>query len=246
MKWNRIIIIGATSGIGAALAREAHSYGMIVGATGRRTEQLKSLKNELKQNICIRTMDVTSSNDARAGLLELAEEMGGVDIVVLNAGVSDIGTDDSGQAEQRVIDVNVSGFIQLFRASWDYFERQGHGQIVGISSVASLLGYGGAAAYNASKAFISNYMQGYRQKARASGAELFITDIRPGYVYSEMTDGQKGMFWVANRETAAKQILNSILKRKSRAYVTRRWNLVAWLIKGVPDKIIDRLPPNMV
>lgn len=113
--------------------------------------------------------------------------------------------------------------------------------MVGISSVAGLFGYGRSAAYNASKAFVSNYLQGYRQKANHSNADITVTDIQPGFVESEMTDGKKGMFWVASKDKAASQIADVIEQKRNHAYITRRWRLVAWLVKCIPDWVWDRI-----
>ncbi len=241
MQNNSIIITGATSGLGQELARICIKKGYKTGGTGRRVERLEEMKDELGDLFYFREMDVTQFDDAKKGLIELAGEMGGADIIVLNAGISNIQDKSSVEVEQCVIDVNVSGFVQLFNTAYNYFEKQGHGQIVGMSSIAAYLGYGLSAPYNASKAFISNYMQGYRQKARRSDAHIIITDIKPGFAESEMTEGQKGMFWVAPTDVAARQILKSIEKRKSRAYITRRWRLIAWLIHIVPNWVIDRI-----
>jgi short-subunit dehydrogenase len=241
MQNNSIIITGATSGLGHELARICIQKGYKTGGTGRRVDRLKEMKDELGDLFYFREMDVTQFEDAKKGLIELADEMGGADIIVLNAGISNIQDKTSVEVEQSVIDVNVSGFVQLFNTAYNYFEKQGYGQIVGISSIAAYLGYGLSAPYNASKAFISNYMQGYRQKARRSDAHIIITDIKPGFAESEMTEGQKGMFWVAPTDVAARQILKSIEKRKSRAYITRRWRLIAWLIHIMPNWVIDRI-----
>jgi short-subunit dehydrogenase len=241
MQNNSIIITGATSGLGHELARICIQKGYKTGGTGRRVDRLKEMKDELGDLFYFREMDVTQFEDAKMGLIELADEMGGADIIVLNAGISNIQDKSSVEVEQSVIDVNVSGFVQLFNTAYNYFEKQGYGQIVGISSIAAYLGYGLSAPYNASKAFISNYMQGYRQKARRSDAHIIITDIKPGFAESEMTEGQKGMFWVAPTDVAARQILKSIEKRKSRAYITRRWRLIAWLIHIMPNWVIDRI-----
>jgi short-subunit dehydrogenase len=241
MQNNSIIITGATSGLGHELARICIQKGYKTGGTGRRVDRLKEMKDELGDLFYFREMDVTQFEDAKKGLIELADEMGGADIIVLNAGISNIQDKSSVEVEQSVIDVNVSGFVQLFNTAYNYFEKQGYGQIVGISSIAAYLGYGLSAPYNASKAFISNYMQGYRQKARRSDAHIIITDIKPGFAESEMTEGQKGMFWVAPTDVAARQILKSIEKRKSRAYITRRWRLIAWLIHIMPNWVIDRI-----
>lgn len=241
MEERKIIITGATSGLGEALARQCISNGYRTGLTGRRTERLERLRDELGALAHIRTLDVTKPVEAWKAVESLAEEMGGMDIIVLNSGVSNFQAAIAADVEQHVIDVNVSGFTQLASRSFDFFERQGHGHIVGISSVAGMFGYGLAAAYCASKAFVSNYMQGYRQRGRRSKADIHITDIRPGYVESEMTAGKKGMFWVIPADRAAVQMLRAIERRKARAFVPRRWALVGALIRLTPDALLDRL-----
>lgn len=241
MRGKKIIIVGATSGIGKALAEIAAQKGYKVGVTGRRIDRLEDLQAEYPVSIHYRFMDITDHKEAAGTLFDLANEMGGMDIVVLNAGISNIQGDASLEAEQKVIDVNVTGFVQLANRAYKYFKEQGHGQIVGISSIASMLGYGRSAPYNASKAFISTYMQGYRQKARREKAAITITDIKPGFVESEMTEGQKGMFWVSPVDKAARQIMRAIEWKKHHAYITKRWRFVAWLIKITPNWILDRL-----
>ncbi|MDX1638375.1 MAG: SDR family NAD(P)-dependent oxidoreductase [Balneolaceae bacterium] len=237
----KVAVIGATSGIGRALAVELHRRGFMVGATGRRRERLLELEDELHHRIHIRQMDVTDLRESRKQLLSLIESMGGMDIIVLNAGISNYEGGSEWETEQHIIDVNVTGFCSLTNFSFSHFREQGHGHIVGISSVAALFGYGRSAVYNASKAFISTYMQGYRQKANHTRADITVTDIKPGFVKSEMTAGKKGTFWVADTGRAARQIADAIEKRKSHAYITRRWMLVAWLIKLLPNRFFDRL-----
>lgn len=237
----RIIIIGATSGIGEELARQAAKNGYIVGGTGRRTERLKRLKEELGENFHFTGMDVTRHDEAKVALNQLIGEMGGMDIIVLNAGISNYQASSITGMEQMVIDVNVSGFVQLFGEAFLYFRKQGHGQIVGVSSIAGLFGSSRAAPYSASKAFISTYMQAYRQRSNKLNDDITITDVIPGFVESEMTEGKRGMFWVADTEKAVKQMLKDIENKKAYSYVTRRWRLIAWLIKLTPNWILDRL-----
>ncbi|MGF1669742.1 MAG: SDR family NAD(P)-dependent oxidoreductase [Balneolaceae bacterium] len=236
-----IIIIGATSGIGEGIARECIKKNYKVGVTGRRVKRLHALKEKLGNNIFPHRMDVIRHKESRESLLKLIEEMGGMDIIVLNAGISNFHGSDQLSVEQKVINVNVSGFVQLFKEAYDYFENQGHGHIVGISSVASLFGYGRSAVYNASKSFISLYMQGYRQKAKRSPSDITITDIRPGFVESEMTEGNEKLFWMASTKKASQQILNAIEKKRNIVYITRRWRLFAWLVKIIPDFVWNRL-----
>lgn len=235
-----MIIIGATSGIGEHLARLAINRGYTVGGTGRRVERLKELKNELGDRFHYIGMDVTRFNEAKSALKTLIQEMGGMDIIVLNAGISNHPAASIIAMEQKVIDVNVSGFIQLFGEAFLYFRRQGHGQLVGISSIAGLFGSSRAAPYSASKAFISTYMQAYRQRCNKINANITVTDVKPGFVKSEMIEGKKGLFWVAETDKAVRQMLKDIEKKRSYSYITKRWRLIAWLIKLVPNRIIDR------
>lgn len=237
----KAIIIGATSGIGRALAKELHKRGCSVGLTGRRMERLEELKNQLGNGSYIQFMDVTKPEKAIQNLEQLISKMNGMDIIVLNAGVSNFRGNMDWDTERTVIDVNIRGFAALANFSFDYFEQQGRGHITGISSIASLFGYGLSAAYNASKAFVSTYLQGYRQRANHSDANIFVTDIKPGFVESEMTEGKKGMFWVAGKEKAARQIANAIQNKRNHAYITKRWRLVAWILKLTPNWILDRM-----
>lgn len=237
----KAIIIGATSGIGNELARELHRRGHSVGLTGRRTHLLEQLKSELGSRAHIQPMDVTDLAEAKNRLESLIRDMGGMDIIVLNAGVSDFQGEITWEKERQVIDVNVMGFASLASFAFDYFERQGSGQIVGISSVAALFGYGLATAYNASKAFASTFMQGYRQRANHSDADITITDIKPGFVKSEMTENLRGMFWVVETEKAARQIADDIIRKRNHSYVSRKWRLVGWLVKATPNWVWDRI-----
>jgi short-subunit dehydrogenase len=237
----KILITGATSGIGEAFARECVRQGHLVLLTGRRTDRLLALKEEFGERALIATLDVTKAEDAWAVAETLIRQAGGMDILVVNAGVSNFQGSAEPSTEQWVIDVNVSGFAAFCNRGFRFFEEQGHGQIVGISSVAGMFGYGLSAAYCASKAFVSTYMQGYRQKARRSKADITVTDVRPGYVESEMTAGKKGMFWVVPADYAAVRLLQAIEARKARAYIPRRWALIGWMLSITPGWMLDRL-----
>lgn len=237
----KMIIIGATSGIGESLARQAIEKGYKVGGTGRRVERLEELKDELGEHFHYREMDVVEKMKASSQLLSLIDEMDGMDIIVLNAGISNYPASSIISMEQEVIDVNVSGFVQLFGEAFQFFKKQGYGQVVGVSSIAGLFGSSRAAPYSASKAFISTYMQAYRQRCNKAEYEITITDVKPGFVKSEMTEGKRGMFWVAKTDKAVRQMLTDIEKKKSYSYITRRWRFVAWLIKLTPNWVIDRI-----
>lgn len=236
----KAVIIGATSGIGRALAVELHRRGQVIGATGRREERLRELEDQLGDRIHTQYMDVAHPREAFRALEQLIDRMGSMDIIVLNAGVSNFRGSFDWPTERTVVDVNVRGFTALANHAFARFEEQGSGHIVGVSSIAGLFPFGLSATYNASKAYVSTYLQGYRQRANHSPADIRITDLQPGFVESEMTEGKEGMFWVAGTRTAARQMADAIEKERSHAYITRRWRLIAWLIKLVPRWVWNR------
>lgn len=237
----KAIIIGASSGIGRALARELHARGYSIGVTGRRVERLEELRTELGSRIFPQFMDVTLTDDSTEQLHQLIHAMGGMDILILNAGVSNLRDQPGRENELNVVDVNVRGFANLAFTGFNYFEKRGHGQLVGVSSIASMFGWGLSAAYNASKAFVRIYLQGYRQKANHSDADITVTDLQPGFVESEMTEGRRGIFWVAPADKAARQMADAIERKRNHAYITRRWRLIGWLLKIIPESLWNRM-----
>lgn len=238
------IVVGASSGIGEALARAFADRGYEVGLTARRTERLKQIGSEVPTKAYVATMDVADPEDAREGFVELTDAMRSVDVVVISAGVADVNYDLEWEAERRTIDVNVRGFAAIATAALEFFEanpdpasdRDGH--LVGISSVAAHFGNGGTQAYNASKSFVSRYLEGLRSRQAGSDADVVITTIEPGFVD---TDLSYGSFWECSPETAASQILRAIQKERTHAYVTRRWRLVAWVLVLLPEWLLRRL-----
>lgn len=114
------------------------------------------------------------------------------------------------------------------------------GQLVGISSIAAIRGDGDAPAYSASKAFVSNYMEGLRKKVTKLGLIITVTDIQAGFVDTAMAKGD-GLFWVASPQKAAQQIYNAIERKRKHVYITKRWRLVGWLMKAMPAFIYDRI-----
>ena len=232
------VIVGASSGIGRALAHELAEAGYDVGLTARRTELLEAIGAELPTHAYVATMDVTDAEDARSGFRELAEAMDGVDLVVLSAGVGDENWDLDWEPDRDVIDVNVRGFAALATASMAHFRDRGGGHLVGISSVAARFGNGAAPAYNASKAFVSTYLEGLRYNA--TDDDITVTTIEPGFVDTEMALGEN-LFWMCSPETAAAQIRRAIEKGRTHAYVTRRWRLVSWFLSVMPEFVLKRL-----
>jgi short-subunit dehydrogenase len=236
----RAIIIGASSGIGRELAKVFSQDGYVVGLTGRRVDLLNSLQQELSTPSFVKRMDVSQPSEAICRLEELICEMGNVDLIVISAGVGFINTELEWEKEKAAIDVNVAGFAAMANVAVKHFVGQSSGHLVGISSIAALRGSGAAPAYNASKAFASNYMEGIRQKVSKLKLPIVITDVKPGFVDTAMAQGE-GLFWVAPAEKAARQIFDVIKSRSKHAYVTKRWRMIAWLLKIAPDYVYNKM-----
>ncbi|XWN37348.1 MAG: SDR family NAD(P)-dependent oxidoreductase [Balneola sp.] len=236
-----ILITGATSGIGRELALQLAEAGNKVGLMGRRTEKLESIQKEIGANAFIRTLDVTDLDKAELVYKDLIDEMGGMDMIILNAGVGVDKIMSPWKADKLTIEVNVLAFSHGLHFAFDFFRRQGHGHIVGMSSMASHLASYKAAVYTASKHFISNYMTGFRQKVKRVQADITITDIKPGFVKSEMTENVPGMFWVSETDKAVRQMIKAINRKRNIVYVTKRWRLIAILAKITPQFVWDRI-----
>jgi short-subunit dehydrogenase len=236
----KAIVVGASSGIGRSLAKIIARDGYAVGLAARRLPLLVELQREIGDQTFVKQIDVSNTPEAISRLSELIQEMGGVDLIVISAGTGFINPDLNWDKESETIAVNVSGFAALTNVAMHHFLQKGAGHLVNISSIAAIRGNRSAPAYNASKAFESNYLDGLRQRIVRLRLPITITDIQPGFVDTGMAQGE-GLFWIAPLEKAAKQIYQAIKAKKKRAYVTKRWRLIAWFFKFVPDSIYDRL-----
>jgi short-subunit dehydrogenase len=242
----RAIVIGASSGIGRALALRLAREGYAVGLTARRLPLLLELQAEIgpsgpgSAGCPVKQMDVADTARAMTLLEELIEELGGVDLVVVNAGTGHINPELAWEPEAETLGVNVLGFTAMANVAYRYFVRRGTGHLVGISSIAALRGSGVAPAYNASKAYVSTYLDGLRHKLARLRLPVAVTDIQPGFVRTAMAQGPH-VFWAASPGKAAEQIWQAIRRRRKRAIITRRWRLIAWLMRLLPDGVYHRL-----
>ncbi|MFA6320935.1 MAG: SDR family NAD(P)-dependent oxidoreductase [Candidatus Omnitrophota bacterium] len=239
MAKKNVIIIGASSGIGKELAKVFSGKGYVVGITARRLEMLSEVKKELPSISFMKRMDVAIPEEAMGILEGLINEMGGIDIIVISAGIGFINSDLTWEKEKSTIDVNVAGFMAMANVAMKHFIRQGSGHIVGISSIAAIRGDSSAPAYSASKAFMSNYLEALRFKVKKMKVPIAVTDIQPGFVDTKMAQGD-GLFWVAPVEKAAMQIFDVIKNKKEHAYITKRWRFIAWILKIIPGRILAK------
>lgn len=235
----KAIIIGASSGIGNQLARILVEEGYHVGITGRRKSELEKLKKSNPKNYTVSSFDCTTENNSKK-LSDLANKMGGLDLLILSSGTGDINEKLEFEIENKTNLLNVNAFSEIVVWAFNYFEKHGKGHLVGITSIAGLRGSKIAPAYNASKAYQINYLEGLRQRAKKISKSIVITDIRPGFVDTKMAKGE-GQFWVAKKGKAACQIFQIIKHRKDIGYVTKRWRVIAIILKLLPNRIYKRM-----
>jgi short-subunit dehydrogenase len=235
----KIIIIGASSGIGRELARLYALEGYMVAVTGRREPLLKELKEEFPGKVIYGSFDVRLLDNPRQ-LENLADQLGGMDICLICAGLGTVSKELNWEIEKETYETNVSAFTQIATWAFNYFTKQGHGQLANISSIASWRGNSHAPAYSASKAYQSVYFEGLQMKALHLNIPVLITDIQPGFVQTKMAQGNK-RFWVSSVQKAAQQIKSGMDAHRFRFYVSRRWRLIAWLMKWMPNFIYHKV-----
>jgi short-subunit dehydrogenase len=236
----RAIIIGASSGIGEALALVLINNGYKVGVTGRRSDLLEKLVTKEPSRIFSSSFDITDTENLAGKLSQLAENLGGLDLLVFSAGIGELNPNLDINLELPTIKVNVKAFNCAIVWAYHYFEKHKTGQIVVISSIAGLRGGAIAPAYNASKAYQINYLEGLRQKAKKQKIDLSVLDVRPGFVDTAMAKADQ-KFWVSSPNKAALQIYNAIKAHKRVIYVTKRWQLIAWILKLIPRFLYERM-----
>ena len=242
-----ILITGASSGIGKALAFELAQKGYSLALASREADQLSQVRDEIiaahnPPAVAIRPLDVTAYDDVYKAVNELAEELGGMDIVFANAGIGlgeKVGRGDFEKA-RKTIEVNLIGAIATVDAAAAYFLDKGKGHIVGTSSVAAFRGMPNSSAYCASKAGFAIYLEAVR-------AELFkknidVTVLYPGYIDTPLNNMLKNRPFLISVEKGAAIIARLIEKKvKSSTVPVYPWTIVGRLMKILPTGVISKM-----
>jgi short-subunit dehydrogenase len=233
------IIVGASSGIGEALAHELNGEGWRLGLLSRRLETLDTLRQALGPQALAWCLDITQ-HDAVTRFEQVIEELGGVDLVIITAGTGHNNRDLNADLDVATVTLNVLAFMKIAQAAVRHFLRRGHGHLVGVSSIAALRGNASGAAYAASKAFQSVYLDGLRELAQQSGLPIVVTEVQPGGVDTKMLNPDRPLpgvvrrLFVASPAKAARQIVRAIHQQKKHAYITRRYALIALFLRFLP------------
>lgn len=233
----RIMVVGATSGLGRGLAERYIAEGHVVGIVGRRLSLLEEVSGG-RSNVYSAVADVTDIRTVTSVLKDLLLRMGGMDRLVMCSGVGYMNPGLDPVPELTTVDTNVRGWTAVLDWAFDYFMRQGCGHLAAISSVAGIRGLAPAPAYSASKAYQIHYLDALRQRADISGGIVKVTDIRPGFVATPLLSAPEKFFWVVSAEKAVKAIYRVIDEKKRRAVVTRRWAMLAPMMKIAPEWLV--------
>jgi short-subunit dehydrogenase len=235
----KAIIIGATSGIGRGLAKILVENDYLVGITGRRTNLLEEIKAEKPDSYFIENFDISNAETVSLHLEKLVSMLGGLDLLILSSGTDNFNEALDYELEKRTISTNVNGFTAIADWSFNFFRSQQHGHLAAISSIAGLRGNRQSPAYAATKAYQIIYLESLRVKAKNLGHPVYITDIRPGFVDTEMAKSDI-LFWVAPVQKAATQIYKAIEAKRKVVYITKRWKMIGILVKMLPKWIIEK------
>jgi short-subunit dehydrogenase len=240
------VVVGASSGIGEALARRLAREGYRVVLVARRADALTrvcaAINAELGHDRAqALPHDVTRHAEAPALLQKVLVELGRVDLVAYSAGVQlAVGTSEfSVEKDRTMVEVNLLGALAWLNPAAEIFERLGQGSIVGISSVAGDRGRVGAPAYNASKAGLTTFLEALRNRLSRHG--VHVLTVKPGFVATDMLRGAPRVFWVITPEQAAADIWGAIRARKQVLYTPARWRLVMFVIRNLPSFLFRRL-----
>lgn len=234
----RIVIVGATSGIGLETARACLRKGWRVGAAGRRIDALERLQAETPGQVEIEQIDITCE-DAPERFEKLAGKLGGVDIYLHCAGIGTQNPALDPGVETATCQTNVLGFVRMMTAVFDYFSRCGGGHIAVVTSIAGTKGLGLAPAYSATKRFESTYLDALAQLAQMKHADIRFTDIRPGFVATPMLHDNYPM--LMRPEKVARHILRALESRKRRIVIDGRYAVLVFIWKLIPGWLWERL-----
>lgn len=246
------LITGASSGLGAELARQVAAPGRGLALAARRADRLEALRTELLAthdglDIVVRPTDVTRPAEVDALVAEAAGSLGGLDRVVVNAGVAQGGRIGSGEdeANRATVETNVLGAMAQCEAAMRHFWEQGSGHLVVISSVAAMRGLPGSmSTYAASKAFVAHLAEGIRlDLVRRSGHDIVVTTVFPGYIESEMTGARSGRSrLMVDTATGVRSIVAAIDAEKATAEVPAwPWRPMSALLRHAPLGVVRRL-----
>jgi len=252
----KAIVMGATSGIGMEVAKLLAEQGWQVGIAGRRVERLKAAKQSHKGIVCYQQIDVTSP-DAPKFLLECIDKLGGMDLYFHSSGIGWQNNSLDIEKELKTVETNGMGFARMVDTAFNWFAERDNSaasnyevskvshvpcsyRIACITSIAGTKGLGAAPAYSATKRFQNHYLECLSQQARMRHLNISITDIRPGFVKTELITGSNYPLQLDAKDVA-KSIVKAIEKGKSVKVIDWRYAVLIFFWRLIPRWIWTRM-----
>ncbi len=240
------LVIGASSGIGEAVARRLAAAGARVALVGRRAERLELVRREIEAETAAgRALayphDVRATTEVGELLTRIARDLGGLDLVVFATGIMHRVAEDQYDTslDHEMLEVNLLGAVAWLNPVAERFARLGRGTIVGVGSIAGDRGRFANPVYNASKAALATYLEALRNRVARHGVR--VVTIKPGFVATAMTEGLSGLLWLISAERAAELVLRAARRGATVAYVPARWRLVSLVLRSIPSFVFRRL-----
>ncbi len=243
----KIIIIGASSGLGMRIATDFARMGWRVGVAARREEPLKALHDLYPSQVAYHTIDVRTV-DAVERFNHLIELVDGMDVLLFASGVGFADPDLKQSKLMDMLETNVVGFARIVAEAYKYFRRtavDAPGQIAAITSVAGTKGIGVAAGYSSSKRFQQSFLDSLEQLAHRQKVDVKFTDIRPGFVRTPLLDSSKNYPMLMSVDYVAPLIEEAILRKRRVAYIDWRWGLLTGAWRLMPQWLWARLPVSL-
>ena len=235
----KVVIIGASSGMGLEVAKLLLAEGNSLGVAARREDRLKALKQLAPDRVVTATIDVTAE-DAASRLRALIDELGGMDLFFYASGIGKQNRELKEDIELATVETNGVGFTRMIGEAYRYFAERGHGHIAAITSIAGTKGLGPAPSYSATKAMQNVYLQALEQQANARGLKIHFTDIRPGFVDTDLLKGDFHYPMMLKPERVAKEILYAINHRQHIRIIDWKYRILTAFWRRIPRYIWRR------
>ena len=229
----RVIIIGASSGMGMEVAKLFLDEGYRLGVAARREDRLQTLKQLAPDRVEVQAIDVTD-DDATSRLRALIDRLGGMDLFFYASGIGKQNRTLTPDIELNTVNTNSMGFTRMIGEAYRYFAERGEGHIVAITSIAGTKGLGPAPSYSATKAFQNVYLQSLEQQANARKQKIRFTDIRPGFVDTDLLAGNFRYPMMLKPEKVARQIVSAIHNHRHIKVIDWRYAVLTALWRRLP------------
>lgn len=248
----KAIVMGATSGIGMEVAKLLAAKGWLVGIAGRRSERLESVMQSQDGIVCCQQIDVTSS-DAPDRLRQLIADLGGMDLYFHSSGIGWQNNSLDIDKELATVETNALGFVRMVDTAFNWFAENRHlsdsqnakcaniSRIACITSIAGTKGLGAAPSYSSTKRFQSHYLECLSQQARMRHLNISITDIRPGFVKTDLIAGSNYPLQL-DAKNVAKSIVMAIEKGREVHIVDWGYAILVFFWRLIPRCIWTRMP----